>query len=85
MHAIRDALALVMVLALAACSGMRMNVKPAGRPDAALQHVVLVQLDDPALAAEMIRDMSSAFEGIPQVRSWQVGPRIDMGRAGAPD
>ena len=67
------------MLALAACHTMR--VKPAGGPDPALQHVVLVELDDPALAAAMTRDMQEAFERIPTLRRWEIGPHVDTGRA----
>ena len=74
-----------LALFLPACGTMRMHVKPSGPAEPALQHVVLVQLDDPKLADEMTKDMLSAFPDIPQVRSWHVGPRVDTGRAGAPD
>lgn len=85
MIAIRNAASLLLASVLAACGSFNMRVKPAGRPEPVLQHVVLVELDDPALAAEMTKDMSSAFSEIPQVRHWQVGPRVDLGRPGAPD
>ena len=85
MNAVRNAALPALASVLTACGSFRMNVKPAARPEPELQHVVLVELDDPALATEMTRDMSSAFPEIPQVRHWQVGPRVDTGRAGAPD
>lgn len=72
-------------LLLCACSGMKMRVKPAGAPEPSLQHVVLVQLDDPKLASEMAREMNEAFPEIPQVRRWSVGPRVDTGRVGVID
>ncbi len=78
-------LALPLVLTLAACSGMKMRVKPAETPDPVLQHVVLVQLDDPSLAPEMLRDSREAFEAIPSLRRWDMGPRVDTGRPGLPD
>jgi len=78
-------LALPLVLTLAACSGMKMRVKPAEAPDPVLQHVVLVQLDDPSLAPEMLRDSREAFEAIPSLRRWDMGPRVDTGRTGLPD
>ena len=71
-------LALAM-LALTACSTIR--VKPAGGPDPMVQHVVLVELDDPALAPAMLKDMQDAFPNIPTLRHWSAGPHIDTGRA----
>ena len=65
---------------LNACSGMRMRVKPAGVAAPSVQHVVLVQLDDPARAEEMMRDMREAFETIPSLARWQAGPKVDTGR-----
>ncbi|NBX26161.1 MAG: Dabb family protein [Planctomycetes bacterium] len=67
------------------CGGMRMRVKPAGDPAPALQHVVLVQLDDPKLAEPMMRDAREAFEAIPSLRRWDMGPRVDTGRPGLAD
>ena len=81
----RRLLASTLLLVLAACSGMKMRVKPADAPDSALQHVVLVQLDDPKLAEDMLQDTRQAFEAIPSLRHWDVGPRVDTGRPGLPD
>lgn len=75
----------ITLLALTACSGMKMRVKPADAPESALQHVVLVQLDDPKSAPEMLRDCREAFEAIPSLRRWDMGPRVDTGRPGMPD
>ena len=74
----RIASILSIVLALTACHTIR--VKPAGGPDPVVQHVVLVELDDPALAPEMMRDMQAAFPNIPTLRHWSAGPHIDTGR-----
>jgi hypothetical protein len=76
----RFLLPVVAVLALAACSGTRMRVRPAGGPERRIQHVVLVELADPARADEMMRDMVEAFEAIPTLAAWQAGPRVDTGR-----
>jgi hypothetical protein len=65
---------------LTACSGMTMRVKPAGTIEQRIQHVVLVELDDPARAIEMMQDMREAFEAIPVLAAWQAGPKVDTGR-----
>ena len=65
---------------LSACSGMTMRVKPAGAVEQRIQHVVLVELDDPARAPEMMQDMRVAFEAIPTLAGWQAGPKVDTGR-----
>jgi len=57
---------------------------PSSKRDTRMQHLVLVQLDDPALAPQMIADMQQAFAQIPQVQSWSAGTRIDTGRTGVP-
>jgi hypothetical protein len=81
----RRILASTILMALAACSGMKMRVKPAGDSAPALQHVVLVQLDDAKLAEPMMRDAREAFEAIPSLRRWDMGPRVDTGRPGLAD
>ena len=68
------------MLALVACSGMRMHVKPGGTDEQRVQHVVLVELDDAARAPEMMQDMREAFERIPTLAAWQAGPKVDAGR-----
>jgi hypothetical protein len=68
-----------LAFALAACT--RMHVKPAGGPEQRIQHVVLVELDDPSLAPRMMQDMREAFEAIPVLAGWQAGPKVDTGRA----
>jgi hypothetical protein len=73
-------LPILLVAALAACSGTRMRVKAAGGPEQRVQHVVLVQLDDPARVPEMMQDMQAAFEAIPTLAAWQAGPKVDTGR-----
>jgi len=65
---------------LVACSGMTMRVKPVGAVEQRIQHVVLVELDDPARAPEMMQDMRVAFEAIPSLAGWQAGPKVDTGR-----
>ena len=67
-------------LALALCGCTRMHVKPAGGPERRIQHVVLVELDDPARASEMMQDMRDSFEAIPMLAGWQAGPKVDTGR-----
>jgi len=57
-----------------------MRVKPAGGPEQRVQHVVLVELDDPARASEMIEDMRQAFEAVPTLAGWQAGPKVETGR-----
>ena len=69
-----------LALALCACSGMKMRVKPSGPVDQRVQHVVLVELDEPARASEMMQDMRQAFEAIPTLAGWQAGPKVDTGR-----
>lgn len=69
-----------LALALCACSGMKMRVKPSGSVDQRVQHVVLVELDEPARASEMMQDMRQAFEAIPTLAGWQAGPKVDTGR-----
>lgn len=76
----RAFLPILLLAALAACSGTRMRVKAAGGPERRIQHVVLVQLEDPARAPEMLQDMQAAFEAIPTLASWQAGPKVDIGR-----
>jgi hypothetical protein len=66
---------------LVACSGMTMRVKPVGAVEQRIQHVVLVELDDPACAPEMVQDMRVAFEGIPTLAGWQAGSKVDTGRS----
>ena len=77
---LRIAAVMSVMLVLTACAGTRMRVKPAGVASPSVQHVVLVQLDDPARAEEMMRDMRQAFEAIPSLARWQAGPKVDTGR-----
>jgi hypothetical protein len=74
------AVVLTTSLLLTACSGMTMRVKPAGTIEQRIQHVVLVELDDPSRASEMMQDMREAFEAIPVLAGWQAGPKVDTGR-----
>lgn len=65
-----------MILAiLTACAAPCPDTRRAG-----LQHVVLVELKDPAEAAEMMLDMAQAFAAIPELRGWDAGPHVDTGR-----
>jgi hypothetical protein len=66
---------------LVACSGMTMRVKPADAVEQRIQHVVLVELDDPARAPEMVQDMKVAFESIPTLAGWKAGSKVDSGRS----
>jgi len=82
---LRHSILVAVILCCVSCGGMRMRVKPAGESASALQHVVLVQLDDPNLAEPMMRDAREAFEAIPSLRRWDMGPRVDTGRPGLAD
>lgn len=53
---------------------------PAPRP-AAISHVVLVELNDPTRADELIADCDRLLSTIPGVVSYAVGKHIDTGRA----
>lgn len=46
-----------------------------------ISHVVLVQLEDPSLAGEVIADARRRLGAIPGVVSFSVGGHIDTGRA----
>jgi hypothetical protein len=84
MNILRATCIVIVSLALASCastSAPRSAFDPVGHASpTALQHVVLIKLNDPGEAAAMIADIDAAIANIPAVERYWRGSRFDVDR-----
>ncbi len=81
-HPVRLAAGTLFVLFAWLVAGCRAAPPHADRPvrPAAISHIVLIKLKDPAQAAALIADSDRLLPAIPSVTSYACGPHFDMGR-----
>ena len=72
----RVALATASAILLAGCASTGVAPRPA-----TISHIVLIRLDDPTRAAELIADSDRLLATIPGVVSYSAGTHLDTGRA----
>ncbi|MDZ4754813.1 MAG: Dabb family protein [Phycisphaerae bacterium] len=76
-------IAMIVMTSLAGCQTSPHDAfsPPAGTPPSTIRHIVLIDLKDPADAAEVIRAMDAQLAGIPGIVHYWRGAPFPSGRA----
>jgi hypothetical protein len=83
MRLTRPLAAIAVSLALAGCAAApgKAGTSRSSAPPAAIRHVVLIELADPAELAALVADCDAKLAVIPEVTSYWRGKPVDIGRA----